>query len=84
MNSLKNQLLCDWGEDSITCYQADIYNGYYSKWNLETVNSLEKKSCEYAKSDAKRTKEMYDHMKNMITKVVFNDPATIVFWGRRN
>ena len=35
----------------------------------------------YWRNDVKATKEVYNTMKSSIKKVIFNPPATIVFWG---
>lgn len=35
----------------------------------------------YAKADVEATERMYRLMQRCIVKVIFNDPATIVFWG---
>lgn len=35
----------------------------------------------YAEMDARTTMKIYQHMERCIVKVIFNDPATIVFWG---
>ena len=37
--------------------------------------------CEYNKNDAEMTQKAHEMISMCIVKVIFNDPATIVFWG---
>ena len=38
-------------------------------------------AIKYAENDVKSTMGVHEYMKKCIVKVIFNDPATIVFWG---
>lgn len=46
--------------------------------------AIAKAQCEalrYTLNDVRATAEAYEHMKLVIENVIFNDPATIVFWA---
>lgn len=57
----------------------------YEKWNKKVEEGLLKKFAEYCDNDIRVTEAMYNSRRIFgglrITKVIFNDPATIVFWN---
>lgn len=63
--------------------KGDLSEAYKSqcKLNFMTYGGVPMDVINYAKADCESTWRLYKEMGNIIKKVIFNDPATIVIWG---
>lgn len=53
----------------------------YERRNQKIRYERDRELVKYNETDAMVTLKMHEYMQKCIVKVIFNDPATIVFWG---